>query len=94
MVCEYIQRMRQIEYDNITILLCKMISYRQVCNIRRTFVGNKIAYHSDIVGASPVGAAPTTSSFSTYHLALLDLANTTARLGKEQLSLVIWCALY
>ena len=64
MVCEYIQRMRQIEYDNITILVCKMISYRQVSNIRRTFVGYKIAYHS------------------------------TARLGEEQLSLVIWCALY
>ena len=28
-------------------------------------VGNKIVDHSDVVGASPVGAAPTTSSFST-----------------------------
>ena len=26
---------------------------------------NKIVDHSDVVGASPVGAAPTTSSFST-----------------------------
>ena len=39
--------------------------YRQVSNIRRTFVGNQIVDHSDVVGASPVGAAPTTSSFST-----------------------------
>ena len=39
--------------------------YRQVSNIRRTFVGNVIVDHSDEVGASPVGAAPTTSSFST-----------------------------
>ena len=39
--------------------------YRQVSNIRRTLVGNKIVDHSDIVGASPVGAAPTISSFST-----------------------------
>ena len=39
-------------------------SYRQVSNIRRTLVG-KIVDHSDVVGASPVGAAPTTSSFST-----------------------------
>ena len=39
--------------------------YRKTFNIIRTFVGNKIADHSDIVGASPVGAAPTTSSFST-----------------------------
>ena len=39
--------------------------YRKVSNIRRTRVGNKIVDHSDVVGASPVGAAPTTSSFST-----------------------------
>ena len=39
--------------------------YRQVSNIRRTLVGNYIVDHSDVVGASPVGAAPTTSSFST-----------------------------
>ena len=36
-------------------------SYRQTPNLN----GNKIADHSDVVGASPVGAAPTTSSFST-----------------------------
>ena len=40
-------------------------TYRQVSNIRRTLAGNKIVDHSDVVGASPVGAAPTTSSFST-----------------------------
>ena len=39
--------------------------YRQVSNIRRTLVGNQIVDHSDVVGASPVGAATTTSSFST-----------------------------
>ena len=39
------------------------LNYRQVSNIRRTLVGNKIVDHSDVVGASPVGAAPTTSSF-------------------------------
>ena len=39
--------------------------YRQVSNIRRTLVRNIIVDHSDVVGASPVGAAPTTSSFST-----------------------------
>ena len=37
----------------------------KVSNIRRTLVGNKIVDHSDVVGASPVGAAPTTSSLST-----------------------------
>ena len=39
--------------------------YRQVSYISRTLVGNKIDDHSDVVGASPAGAAPTTSSFST-----------------------------
>ena len=39
--------------------------YRQVSNIRCTLVGNNIVDHSDVVGASPVGAAPTTSLFST-----------------------------
>ena len=34
-------------------------------NISLTFVGNKNFDHSDVVGASPVSAAPTTSSFST-----------------------------
>ena len=43
----------------------RLYKYRQVSNIRRTLVGNKIVDHSDVVGASPVGAAPTTSSFST-----------------------------
>ena len=39
--------------------------YRQTSNISRALVGNKLVYHSDVDGASPVGAAPTTSSFST-----------------------------
>ena len=53
-------------YDIVSISWhrCKEI-YRKVSNIRRTLVGNKILDHSDVVGASPVGAAPTTSSFST-----------------------------
>ena len=39
--------------------------YRKTSNISRTLVGNKIVDNSDVVGATPVGAAPTTSSFST-----------------------------
>ena len=39
--------------------------YRQTSNIRRTLVGNIIVDNSDVVGATPVGAAPTTSSLST-----------------------------
>ena len=37
----------------------------QTSNISCTLVGNKIVDHSHVVGASPVGAAPTTSSFLT-----------------------------
>ena len=44
-------------------------TYRQISNTSSTLTGNKIVDHSDVVGASPVGAAPTTSSFSTQRLA-------------------------
>ena len=45
--------------------VCPLINYnRRIPNIRRTLVGDKIVDHSDVVGASPVGAAPTRSSFS------------------------------
>ena len=47
------------------MVLTIQVKYRKVSNIRHTLVGNKIVDHSDVVGASPVGAAPTTSSFST-----------------------------
>ena len=40
-------------------------TYRKTSNIRRNSLGNKIVDNSDVAGASPVGAAPTTSSFST-----------------------------
>ena len=43
----------------------KIQIYRKTSSISRTLVGNKIVDNSDVVGASPVGAAPTTSSFST-----------------------------
>ena len=41
------------------------ISYRKTSNISRTLVGNKIVDNSDVVGALPIGTAPTTSSLST-----------------------------
>ena len=43
------------------------ILYSQTSDISHTLVGNsnKIVDHSDVVGASPIGAAPTTSSFLT-----------------------------
>ena len=63
-------------YKNEKIKLCDQrsaLQYNAVnpvitvksLNIRRTLVGNYIVDHSDVVGASPVGAAPATSSSST-----------------------------
>ena len=49
----------------ITHLFWRYLKYRKTSNISRTLVCNKIVDNSDVVGASPVGAAPTTSSFST-----------------------------
>ena len=37
-----------------------------------TLVGNEIVDHSDVVGVSPVGAAPTTALFSTQHLPSIE----------------------
>ena len=68
--------------------------YRQTSNISRTLVGNKIVDRSDVVGAAPVGAAPTTSSFSAKHMASMDWAKTTARRDEKHLSFGIWCGLY
>ena len=39
--------------------------YRKTSNISHTSVGDEIVDNSDAVGALPVGAAPTTYSFST-----------------------------
>ena len=39
-------------------------TYRKTSNIRHILAGNKIVVDLEVVGASPDGAAPTTSSFS------------------------------
>ena len=44
-------------------------TYHQISNVSQTFVGNKIYDHSNVVGASPVGAALITPSFSTWYMA-------------------------
>ena len=53
--------------------------FRQTTIIRRTGVDNKCIDHSDVVEASPVGVAQTSSSFSTQHLASMNWAKTTAK---------------
>ena len=59
-------------------------TYSKTRNISRTFIGNEFLYHSDVVGASPASAAPTTSSFSTWHLASIDWTKTAARGCEKQ----------
>ena len=59
------QLFRALKHENNIRLMSIDTGYRPVSNIRRTLVGNQIVDHSDVVGASPIGAAPTTSSFST-----------------------------
>ena len=51
------------------------LNFDQISNIRRALVGNKIVDYSDVVRASPVGAAPTTS--------ILDLTPGFNGLGKD-----------
>ena len=50
------------------IIECISKAYRKTSNISRTLERNKIVDNSDVVGASPVGAAPTTSSIFTLNL--------------------------
>ena len=78
-----------------TVLIFRSQSnYRKTSDISCTLVCNKIVDHSDVVGASPVSAAPTTSSYLTEHLASLDRAKTTARRDEKHLRFEIWCDLY
>ena len=75
--------------------LCTIITiYRKISDISRALVNNEIVDHSNVVGASPVGAAPTASSFSTWHLASRDSAKKAARQYDNFLSVGIWCDLY
>ena len=61
----------------------KIDDYHQVSYIRSTWVGNEIVDHLDVVGASPVGTAPTKSSFSIEPLVSIYCAKTTASLARN-----------
>ena len=61
--------------------------YHENSNIKSTLVGIEI-------GASPAGAAQTTFSFSTYHLASIYNIKTIATQGEKHRSSGIWCVLY
>ena len=54
----------------------------------RNLVSNEIVDHSYVVGAEPVGATRTASSFSTLHLASMNWGKTTARRDKKHLHFI------
>ena len=62
--------------------------YGHTSNISCTLEGNKFVDHRDVIGASPVDAATTTSPFLTWHLVSMDWAKTTAR--REKNIYVLW----
>ena len=51
--------------SNALIELGLFLYYHQIANISHILEGIKLVDHSDVDGASPVGAAPTTSSLLT-----------------------------
>ena len=68
----------------VIIDILKKIKALTTSNISRTLAGNKIVDHWDVIGASPVGAAPTTSSFSTKYLASMDWTKTSIYKAKQE----------
>ena len=60
--------------------------YRQTSNISHILIDKELVDRSDVVGSSPVVAAPATSSFFTLHLASMDWAKTTAGRDDNHLS--------
>ena len=73
------------QVPHITSLWGSHYIYSQVSDLRRTLVGNKIVDHSDVVRASPVGAAPTTSSFSTWTPGFIGLGKDNCKVRQETL---------
>ena len=69
-------------------------NYRKTSNVSRTLVGNKIVDNSDVVGASPVGAAPNYIFILNLTPGFNGLGKTTARGDKKYLSFGIRCDLY
>ena len=73
-------------------LFCHVWIYHQTSNISCTLVGNKIVDHSDVVGAVPVSAAPTTSSFPTWTPVFNILRRDKCKTRQETFK--FWCLLY
>ena len=69
----------QIKYTSLVTI---NENYHRTCNISCNLFGNKFFDYSDVFGASPVGAAPTTSSFLAS-LALMDWAKTNSNTRRK-----------
>ena len=93
-LCQIFISLISFPLDSALLNFIWNINYRKIANISRNLVCDKIVYHSDVFGASPVGAAPTTCSFLTKHLASTNFAMITARRDKTHLSLGIWYVSY
>ena len=75
-------------FIQVNITLCKFLIGKYLpLNLQyyRTLVGNMIADLSDVVGASPIGAVPTKSSFPVEHMASTDWAKATTRRDENKL---------
>ena len=64
--------------------------YRQVYNVRRTLVGNKIDDHSDVVEASPVGTTPTTIFILNLTAGFNGLINDNCKTRRETFQFGDW----
>ena len=89
--CKSRPQKKYIKYEKNPNICYYGFKHRETSYIRCTLEGKKLVDHSDVVGASPVGAAPTTSSFWTQNLASVDWKYTTARRDTKYYSFVIWC---
>ena len=84
-LCVFVKRTGTLEAN-----FPEFVTFKSL-NIRCTLVGSDIVDHSDVVGALPVGTAPTTSSFTTQHLVSLDWAKTSRGWDEKHFSFGIWC---
>ena len=72
----------------------RYFTYHQTSNISCTLVGNIIVDHSDVVGASPIGAAPKKLYFQLNTWLQWTGQRQLQNKTRKHLSLRIWCHLY
>ena len=68
--------------------------YRKTSDISRTLIGNKIVDNSDVVGASPVGAAPNYIFILNLTPGFNGFSKDNCKRIQETFKFGIWCDLY